>query len=345
MPTVVSRLAAVVDEPLRRVGTAVHRRLPADGIPGLDPDIARAVAAAGPIEQSRLPVPLMRVAYRLQSILWNRPRESAVTVTDERVTDHVTVRTYTPHLERGGGLVYFHGGGMVIGDLDTHDRWCRWIAVRSGVVVHAVDYRLVPEHPYPAGCVDALRAWNHLVAGWQAQGRPLDRLGVGGDSAGGYLSAVVATQAVDPTLGVPVSARPGFAWLLYPAVDAVRRAEVHDLFPSGVLLTGSTVARFGREWLADDADAADPAHSPGLVDDAVLAAFPRTHLVTCEFDPLTPECLRFRDRLEQLGVPTTHDHFDDLPHEFISMTGVSDAAEQAGATVIDALGRVAGNDG
>lgn len=344
MPTVASRLVTSVEDPLRRVGAAVHDRLPADGLPGLDPDVARALAAAGPVDSSRLPVPLMRAGYRLQTILWNRPRETALAVTEERVTEHVTVRTYTPHRERGGGLVYLHGGGMVIGDLDTHDRWCRWVAVRSGVVVHAVDYRRAPEHPFPAGCLDALRAWNHVVAGWQAQGRPLDRLGVGGDSAGGYLAAVVATQLVDPTLGVPPSSRPAFAWLVYPAVDAVRRPEVHDLFPSGVLLTGGVLARFGRAWLAADADAADPAHSPGLVDDAVLAAFPRTHLVTCEFDPLTPECLRFRDRLEQLGVPTTHDHFGDLPHEFISMTGVSDAAEEAGATVIDALARLAGDD-
>lgn len=345
MPSPASRLATLVEEPVRRVGTALHGRLPADGLPGLDPDVARAVAAGGPIDSSRLPVPLMRAAYRLQTMLWNRPRETAVAVAEERVTDHVTVRTYTPHLERGGGLVHYHGGGMVIGDLHTHDRWCRWIAVRAGVVVHAVDYRRVPEHPFPAGCVDAVRAWNHVVAGWQAQGRPLARLGVGGDSAGGYLAAVVATQAVDPTLGVPVAARPAFAWLLYPSVDAVRRPEVHDLFPSGVLLTGGTVARFSREWLADDADVADPAHSPGLVDDTVMAAFPRTHLTTCEFDPLTPECLRLRDRLEQLGVPITHDHLADLPHEFISMTGVSAAAATAGAGVIDALGRLAGNDG
>ena len=343
MPSPVSRLASLVEEPLRRLGSTVHGRLPANGLPGLDPDVARAVGAAGPVDSSRLPVPLMRAGYRLQTMLWNRPRETAVRVEDERVNDHVTVRTCTPHHERGGGLVYFHGGGMVIGGLETHDRWCRWIAVRAGVVVHAVDYRLAPDHAFPAGCIDALVAWNHVVAGWQAQGRSLARLGVGGDSAGGYLSAVVATQMVDPTLGVPPSAHPAFAWLLYPAVDAVRRPEAHDLFPTGVLLTGGAVARFSKEWLAPDADPADPAHSPGLVDDDVLAAFPPTHLVTCEFDPLTPECLRFRDRLQALGVPVTHDHFDDLPHEFISMTGVSASAASAAETAVDALAGMAGD--
>ena len=341
MPAVSRRLATLAEEPVRRLGALLHPRLSSRGLPGLDPDIARSVAAAGPIDSSRLPVPVMRAAFRLQTMLWNRPRETAVRVEDEAVTEHLTVRTYTPHLERGGGVVYFHGGGMLIGDLDTHDRWCRWIAVRAGVVVHAVDYRLAPEHPFPAGCIDALLAWNHVVAGWQAQGRPLSRLGVGGDSAGGYLSAVVATQAVEPTLGVPVAARPAFTLLLYPAVDAVRRPEQFDLFPDGVLLTGPTVERFADEWLGPDGDPHDPAHSPGLVHDQVLGEMPPTHLVTCEFDPLTPECLRLLDRLRGLGVEVTHRHFDDLPHEFISMSGVSRAAAAAGEETIDALARLA----
>ena len=341
MPAVSRRLATLAEEPLRRLGALVHPRLHPRGLPGLDPDIARAVAAAGPIDSSRLPVPVMRAAYRLQTMLWNRPRETAVRVEDEAVNDHLTIRTYTPHLERGGGLVYFHGGGMVIGDLDTHDRWCRWVAVRAGVVVHAVDYRLAPEHPFPAGCIDALVAWNHVVAGWQAQGRPLERLGVGGDSAGGYLSLVVATQAVEPTLDVPVADRPGFAWLLYPGVDAVHRPEQFDLFPEGVLLTGRTLERFTDEWLGRDGDPHDPAHSPGLVHDEVLGSMPPTHLVTCEFDPLTPECLRLRDRLHDLGVELTHRHHQDLPHEFISMAGVSTAAATAGEEAIDALARLA----
>jgi acetyl esterase len=338
--TATARLATLAEEPLRRLGAAVHPRLPPDGLPGMDADVARTVAAAGSLDTSRLPVPLMRVGYRLQTTLWNRPRETAVTVDDERVNDHLVVRTYTPHVERGGGIVYFHGGGMVIGDLDTHDRWCRWTAVRAGVVVHAVDYRLAPEHPFPAGCIDALVAWNHVVAGWRAQGRPLGRLGVGGDSAGGYLALLVATQAVAPTLGVPGSSEPGFVWVLYPGVDAVRRPEQFEAFPSGVMLTGRTLERFSKEWLGDE-DPADAAHSPGLVDDDVLAQLPPMHLVTCEFDPLTPECLRLRDRLASLDVELTHAHHDDLPHEFISTTGVSSTAADAGGAAIDALGRLA----
>lgn len=340
--SLLTRLADLVDEPVRRVGMAVHPRLPVGGPPGLDPDLGRAFAVSAAVDTSQLPAPVLRVAHRLHTMLWNRPRETAVRVDDDRVGDHVTVRTYTPHLEQGGGIVYFHGGGMVLGDLATHDRWCRWVAVRAGIVVHAVDYRRVPEHPFPAGCIDALVGWNHVVAGWQAQGRPLERLGVGGDSAGGYLSAVVATQAVAPTLGVPVAARPAFAWLLYPCVDAVRRPEQFDLWPSGVVLTGRTVERFSDDWLGDD-DPADPAHSPGLVDDAVLAQLPPTHLVTCEVDPLTPECLRLGDRLRAAGVAVSHDHVDDLAHDFIHMTGVSDGAARAGERAIDELARLAGN--
>lgn len=340
MATPARRLFVHAEEPLRRLGHAVHPRLPSDGLEGLDPDVARAVAAGGPLDSSRLPVRAMRAAYRLQTVLWNRRRETAVRVEDQRVNEHLVVRTYTPHLEQGGGLVYFHGGGMMIGDLETHDRWCRWIAVRAGVVVHAVDYRRAPEHGFPAGSIDALVAWNHVVAGWRAAGRPLDRLGVGGDSAGGYLSVVVATQAVAPTLAVPVAARPGFLWVLYPAVDATRRHEQFALYPTGVLLTGSVVRRFTAAW-HDCGDPRDPVHSPGLVPDPVVAALPPTHLVTCEFDPLTPECLRFLDRLREAGVEVTHRHFDDLPHEFISMTGVSASASAAGEHTIDVLAGMA----
>lgn len=337
-----SAAARVLEEPVRRVGAVLHRRLPASGLEGLDPDIARAFALIGPLDSSRLPVPLMRAGYRLQTMLWHRPRDGAVTVHEERVNDHVRVRVYTPHLDRGGGLVYFHGGGMVIGDLDTHDRWCRWIATRAGVVVHSVDYRRAPEHPFPAGCLDALAAWNHVVAGWQAQGRAHERLGVGGDSAGGYLAAVVTTQAIDPTLGLPVAGRPSYQWLLYPSVDAVRRHEEFDLYPSGVLLTGRAVRRFTREWIRPGDDPHDPAHSPGLVPDQVVADLPPTHLVTCEFDPLLPECRRLLARLESVGVVATHDHLPDMPHEFISMSGVSPAAARAGDRVIDSLARIAG---
>lgn len=336
---VTTDLARLAESPVNRLGRLVHSRLPARGLEGLDPDVARVVVAAGAVDTSRLPAPLMRGLYRLQTMLWNREREEDVRVEDERVNRHVTVRTYTPYVEHSaGGVVYFHGGGMMIGDLETHDRWCRWVAVRAGIVVHAVDYRLVPEHPAPAGAVDALVAWNHVVAGWQAAGRPLDQLGVGGDSAGGYLSALVATQAVDPTLGVPVAARPAFQWLLYPGVDLeVRQREAHDAFPTGVLLTGPVVARFSREWSGDDPDVDDPYLSPGRVPDHVLAEMPPTHLVTCRFDPLTAENEVFAARLEAVGVPLTRDHFDDLPHEFISMTGVSASARAAAEQAVEGL--------
>lgn len=101
------------------------------------------------------------------------------------------------------------------------------------------------------------------------------------------------------------------------------------------------VRRFTVEWLGRG-DARDPVHSPGLVDDDVLRALPATHLVTCEFDPLTPECQRFLARLQATGADVGHDHFDDLPHEFISMTGVSAAASAAGARTIDRLADLAG---
>lgn len=316
------------------LGTRVHRWLPPGDLEGLDEDCGRAFALIGSIQSRRVPLPLQRGGYRIQAAAWNRPRERAVHVEDETVREGLRLRTYTPHVESGGGLVYYHGGGMVIGDLETVDRWCRWIAVRAGLVVTSVDYRRAPDHPFPAGVHDAILAFNHVAAGWQAQGRRLDQLGVGGDSAGGYLATLVAQQAVAPTLGAEVAQPPAYQWLVYPGTDFTWEPE--GRFPGGLALDDDTMRWFTEVWTRTH-DASDPGMSPGLAPDATLQGLPRTHVVTCEFDPLTTSIESYLARLRANGVDVAHTHLDGLPHDVITLTGVSREAARACERMIDDL--------
>lgn len=332
-----SSIAHPVEAVLQRGGHLLHAVLPTPSDTGMDPDCAR-ICAAGALPLDRLHPRVMRVAAHVQAHVWNRPREQAVSVSDERVGRHVTVRTYVPHVESGGGLVYLHGGGGVIGDLDTHDRFARWIAVRSGMVVHAVDYRLAPEHPPPAAVLDVIAAWNHVHAGWVAQGRRPSELGVGGDSAGAMFSAVLANESVQSTLGVPVAGRPGFLVLLYPGLDT--NHPDRGGHPDGVLLTDGVVDFFTAHYVGD-LDPTSTTISPGLVGDEVLEQWPPTIHATVGFDPLLPENETFRARLVAAGVDLTVLHEPTLPHDFIQMTGVSQAAEDFAARLIDTAGEVA----
>ena len=328
-----------LDELTRRVGSRLHPFLPAGDVDGLDEDCGRAFAGIRNLPSHRLPPPVQRVGYRVQAALFNRPRETALTVEDQVVRPGLRVRVYTPWVESGAGLVYYHGGGMVVGDLETADRWCRWIAVRSGAVVTSVHYRRAPEHPFPAGILDAIMAYNHVAAGWRAQGRDLGRLGVGGDSAGGYLATLVAQQAVEPTLGLPVSDAPGYQWLIYPGLDYTWRPSGN--YPTGtVALDDAALEMFTDVWSAGG-DPTDPGMSPGLAPDDTLRALPRTLVVTCEHDPLTERIEPFVDRLRALDVDVAHTHLPGLPHDFIALTGVSPASERAGEQIIDQLAELA----
>lgn len=329
---------------------ALQRRVPPAGPPGLDPDVARVVRLLDGVPAHALPVPALRLAYEVQTRLWQRPDPLGVRV-EERLLElpadatgpvrRMAVRTYTPAHPTGGALVFVHGGGWVIGSLDTHDPLCRRLAAGAGVVVHALDYRLAPEHPCPAGVTDVLQAWRLLHVEHVAAGGDPARLGVGGDSAGGMAGAVVATEAVEPTLGVDVPA-PGYAWLVYPAVDTVWCAspEAAATLPTGVPLTGPLVAAFDRHHRPPGHDPATPALNPLHRDDAVLAAHCRTWLQTVAFDPLAAQGAAYADRLAALGVEVEHDHDPALAHEYVSMGAVSSAAAAALDRGVAALRRL-----
>ncbi|MFM2067044.1 MAG: hypothetical protein RLZZ584_1953 [Pseudomonadota bacterium] len=229
-------------------------------------------------------------------------------------------------------LVYFHGGGWVIGDLDTHDTLCRELANASGCAVVAVDYRLAPEHRFPAAVDDALAATRWVAR--QAATLQLDasRLAVGGDSAGGNLAAVVCQLARDATRSGSAPALPiALQLLIYPATDMRRGAPSHTSNGQGYLLTRETMDYFCGHYIPPGPAGAgqldDPRASPLLHLD--LAGLPPALVLTAGFDPLRDEGLLYADRLSAAGVRCTHVCYERQIHGFITMGRVLDEARSA----------------
>ncbi len=232
-------------------------------------------------------------------------------------------------------LVYFHGGGWVMGDLDTHDVLCRALAALAGCVVLAVDYRLGPEQRFPAAVDDALAAtrWVHAQAG--SLGIAADRLALGGDSAGGNLAAVVALALRDAA----DACRPRFQLLIYPATDMRALAPSHTSNGDGYLLTRETIAYF-RGHYVDAAQYADWRASPLLHPDH--AGLPPALVLTAGFDPLRDEGRQYADRLSAAGSRAQLVCFERQLHGFITMGRVIDEAELAVGVCAQALRRALG---
>jgi len=236
--------------------------------------------------------------------------------------DGLSCRLYRPHDARGGLLVYFHGGGWVIGDLDTHDGVCRSIASRSGHSVLAVDYRLAPEHPYPAAVDDALAAtvWAHSRAA--NLGIDAERIAVGGDSAGGNLAAIVAQRRIAPVR---------FQLLVYPATDLTMSHQSHEENRDAPVLTRAVMDYFVGHYVPDPPRRSEPEASPLLVADEELVGLPPALVVTAEFDPLRDEGEAYATRLTAAGVSASAVRFIGHFHGFFSMLGILDDAEAAHA--------------
>lgn len=229
-------------------------------------------------------------------------------------------------------LVYFHGGGWVIGDLDTHDSLCRQLANESGCAVVSVDYRLGPEHRFPASVDDSIAAtyWVHKEAA--RLGLDPNRLAVGGDSAGGNLAAVVSIAARDAG-DLPIA----FQLLIYPATDMRRSAASHTSNGHGYLLTCDTITYFHDHYIEDPADDLDWRTSPLLHAD--LGNLPPAFVLTAGYDPLRDEGLMYSQCLSEAGNRTTHICFERQIHGFITMGRVIDEANAAVALCASQLSR------
>jgi acetyl esterase len=219
-------------------------------------------------------------------------------------------------------LVYLHGGGWVMGDLDTHDTLCRELANGSGCAVAAVDYRMGPEHRFPAAVDDCIAATRWVYDHGAEFGVDASRLAVGGDSAGGNLATVVAIALRDAG-DLPVR----FQLLIYPATDQRRGWPSHTSNGQGYLLTADTIAYFHDHYIPDKVMDLDWRASPLLHPD--LSRLPPALVLTAGYDPLRDEALQYSHRLTQAGNRCTHILFERQIHGFITMGRVIDEANSA----------------
>ncbi|HEX8703424.1 MAG TPA: alpha/beta hydrolase [Myxococcaceae bacterium] len=220
-------------------------------------------------------------------------------------------------------LLFLHGGGFVLGDLETHDSACRLLCRHAGVHVLAVDYRLAPEHPFPAALEDASAAFTWACAHAQELGADPARIAVGGDSAGGNLAAALSQLAVREGIAVP-----SLQLLLYPALDrTVDRASI-ERFAEGFFLSRADISWFHQHYTgASGVDCSDPRLSPLLCRE--LSGLPPALVITAGFDPLRDEGEAYAAALQAAGTPVTLRRYDGFVHGFINMTGVSPACRAA----------------
>ncbi|MBL4846249.1 MAG: alpha/beta hydrolase [Planctomycetes bacterium] len=252
--------------------------------------------------------------------------------TVEGAAGPLPARLYVPPGADSGLLLFFHGGGWVIGDLETHDSVCKALAVRAGRRVLAVDYRLAPEHPFPAAADDALAAFRWAVDHASELGVDPTRIAVGGDSAGGNLAATVAQRARQPGPG------PCFQLLLYPGMDFVDKAPSHETFGKGFLLTSEDIRWFQNHYLSDPAQASDPKASPGRAKD--LSGLAPACVMTAGYDPLRDEGRSYARRLQAAGVAAEDRCYPGLVHGFMHLAGAIPAAAAALEDAAQALRRV-----
>jgi acetyl esterase len=281
------------------------------------------IAAAGAPPAAEQTPAQMREAYAALSAF--AVKDDVAAVEDRTIpgpAGPLPVRVYHPTGAAGRPalLVYFHGGGWSIGSIDTHDAVCRSLANGAGVVVVSVEYRLAPEHPFPAAYDDALAAARWVAASAAELGADAARLAVGGDSAGGNLAAAVAQHLAGGSPQVR------FQLLVYPVVARAMSHPSIDENADGYFLTKETMQWFWANYVGargeDDPADRDPRFSPLDAPAAALAGLPPALVITAEYDPLRDEGEAYAEALRAAGVDVTVTRFDGMIHGFFSMRDV-----------------------
>lgn len=320
-----------------RARRRVLARRESDVAAGLDPDtavvlglaqlIGQDTAVSGAPDKERR---MMRVNVRVADEM---PRGD-LDVRDSHIDD-VPARLYVPAgLERPSpGLVFVHGGGWVTGDLETHDTLCRRIALVARIRVIAIAPRMAPENPFPATLDDTLAAFRSIARRAADYGIDPKRLGIGGDSAGGNLSAVVGVETRRDDV------RPALTALLYPATDATWSHPSIQTRGHGYLLTKDSLRWYLDHYLGrDEALKRDPRVSPLFTPD--LKDTPPALVAVAGFDPLVDEGVAYAKRLEEAGTKVELLRYDDLIHGFLLMTGVSSSAKRATEAIARRIGEL-----
>ncbi|WP_396931954.1 alpha/beta hydrolase [Mycolicibacterium sp.] len=305
----------------------------------LDPSIQMMLAAQRATGMSSLAVTGDPVATRRQ----NREATASLDEADVHVAaiDPIDIpgpagiipaRHYRPADADGAPLlVFYHGGGFVFGDLETHDSACRLICRDAGVHVLSIDYRLAPEHKAPAAVDDSYAAYLWAVLNAADLGADPDRIAVGGDSAGGCLAAVVAQLARDGG-----GRQPSLQWLIYPVTDLRGGTRSRTLFADGFLLSKANM-----DWFADayvegsDVDITDPRVSPLLAED--FSGLAPALVVTAGFDPLRDEGEQYAAKLQAAGVPVDTRQMGPMTHAFLNLNALGGQVGRCNAEMISAL--------
>ncbi|HEX4872063.1 MAG TPA: alpha/beta hydrolase [Nevskiaceae bacterium] len=286
------------------------------------------MAASGQPTLDQLDPVSARTASKMGLALLQGPRAEMVEVRDLQApgpAGPIALRLYRPAAapRPAPALIYFHGGGFVIGDLELYDQPCRALAEAAACVVISVDYRLAPEHPFPAAPEDAWAVTRWVVAEAAALGVDASRLAVGGDSAGGNLAAGVALCARDAGLALR------HQLLIYPVVDAGGGTESLKERAEGYFLTAALMAWFLNHYVRDPAQVADWRLSP-LRAPSHAGVAPASILV-CGYDPLHDDGVRYAEALRRAGVAVSFRDVPDQIHGFQLMDGLIPAAREANA--------------
>jgi acetyl esterase len=322
----------IAGEPIRRDGleldldmqvlVKLDERDPRPPLAGGTPAEARASLSRAVRVLARAPIPLPSV------------RETTIAGAEGPLRARLFVPDEGLEREAGPLIVYYHGGGWVAGDLDTHDHPCRLLARSSGARVLSVDYRRSPEHRFPAPVDDALAAFRDAVAHAQELGADPERIALAGDSAGGHLAAVTAQKSAAD--GGPA---PAFQLLIYPVTDLVEVTPSRLTFAEGFILTKENMDWYEEQFLGPDGDRHDPRASPLLagIDGSTAPAL----VVTAGFDPLRDEGEAYARKLQEAGVRTLLRRHAGYVHGFlhalINGTGPREAIAEMGGVVRAAL--------
>ena len=249
----------------------------------------------------------------------------------------IPARVYSPPGASGPLplMVFFHGGGFVVGSVTSHDGICRFLSRHAGVRIVSVEYALAPENPYPAAVDDTYAAYQYVLANAEQFGGAA--VGVGGDSAGGALSAVVAQRCVDDGL-----AKPAFNLMLYPAVDGLGEHRARQLFGRGFFIETEMIDWYRSCYSPDPKRLLEPYASPLRAPD--LRGLPPTCVITAGFDPLRDEGDEYADRLKAAGVQVAHLRCDGMVHGFASFLSCDRHARRAMRNVAAELRRLAAVD-
>jgi acetyl esterase len=300
----------------------------------LDPSIAlMAKSAARRASMTVLPVGVARQGTQAALGLTMGKRRASVTIRDMKLPGgplpdgkaaQLDARLYAPAGATGSEplLVYLHQGGCVLGGIWMADTWCSILAEEVRAFVLNVDYRHAPEHKFPAAVEDAIASFEWAVQNAKALGADGKRVGIGGDSAGGYLSAVVCL--VRREAGLP---QPHLQLLIYPCTDWTSVGGTMQTMANAYPLSAPVMEWFAGHYLSSEEERKDWRVSPALVKDKTRLA--QALVYTAAFDPLTTQAAAYADMLKQAGVQTTYRNYNSLSHSFTAMSGVVPAAKKA----------------